>query len=124
MREEEMPSDRAPDSLVAAWQEQPTTGFRMVPSDFARKIRKDMRYSPREFWIFLVVFAALIIRSGVKLFAATDPVLQTGYVLWIVALVFFVGQMFVLRRRVRAVRFDILRTTAPSLAAARSYLTT
>jgi hypothetical protein len=119
-----MSSDRAPASLVSAWLEQPTSGFRMVPVDFAKKIRRDVRYAPWGFWIFLVFFAMLIIRGGVKLFAATDPVLRTGYVLSIVALVLFVGQMFVLRRRVRAVRFDILRTTAPSLAAARAYLTT
>lgn len=119
-----MSSDRAPASLVSAWLEQPTSGFRMVPVDFAKKIRRDVRYAPWGFWIFLVFFAMLIIRGGVKLFATTDPVLRTGYVLSIVALVLFVGQMFVLRRRVRAVRFDILRTTAPSLAAARAYLTT
>jgi hypothetical protein len=119
-----MSSDRAPDSLVSAWQEQPTSGFRMVPSDFARKIRKDVRYSRWVFWIALVFFAMLIIRSGVKLFAANDPVLQAGHVLSILALVVFVGQIFVLRRRVRAVRFDILRTTSPSLAAARAYLIT
>lgn len=119
-----MSSDRAPASLVSAWLEQPTSGFRMVPVDFAKKIRRDVRYAPWGFWIFLVFFAMLIIRGGVKLFAATDPVLRTGYVLSIVALVLFVGQMFVLRRRVQAVRFDILRTTAPSLAAARAYLTT
>jgi hypothetical protein len=122
MKEEEMPSDRAPDTLVSAWQQQPTSGFRMVPADFAKKIRKDVRYAPWGFWIFLVFFAVLIIRGGVKLFAATDPVLRTGYVLWIVTLAFFVGQTFVLHRRVRAVRSDILRTTSPSLAAARAYL--
>ena len=42
----------------------------------------------------------------------------------ILSVVFFIGQILVLRRRVRAVRFDILRTTSPSLAAARAYLVT
>jgi hypothetical protein len=119
-----MSSDRAPERLMSAWQEQPTSGFRMVPSDFARKVRADVRQSRWGFWIFLVFFAVLIIWGGVKLFSETDPVLQAGYVLWILTVVFFAGQMFVLRRRVRAVRFDVDRTTAPSLAAARAYLST
>lgn len=122
MTGEDMSTDRAPDNLVSAWQEQPTSGFRMVPSDFARKIRRDVRYSPLGFWIFLVIFAAMIIWGGANLLAETDPVRRVGHVWWILTCVFFVGQMFVLRRRVRAVRSDILRTTSPSLAAARVYL--
>jgi hypothetical protein len=118
-----MSSDRAPESLVSTWQQQPTSGFRMVPSDFARKIRKDVRYGPWGFWIFLVFLAVIVIWGGVNLFAETDPVRRVGHVLWMLTGVFFAGQMFVLRRRVRAVRFDILRTTSPSLAAARAYLT-
>lgn len=117
-----MSSDRAPESLVSTWQQQPTSGFRMVPSDFARKIRKDVRYAPWGFWIFLVFFAVIVIWGGVNLVAETDPVRRVGHVLWMLTGVFFAGQMFVLRRRVRAVRFDILRTTSPSLAAARAYL--
>jgi hypothetical protein len=122
MKEDEMSSDRAPDSLMSAWQAQQTTGFRMVPSDFARKIRKDVRYAPWGFWIFLVFFAVTIISTGAKLFAETDPVRRVGFMLAILTLVFFVGQILVLRRRVRAVRSDVLRTTSPSLAAARAYL--
>ena len=119
-----MSSDRAPDSLVSAWQDQPTSGFRMVPSDFARRIRKDVRQSRWGFWIGLVFLAVMIIWVGAALFAETDPIRRVGQVLAILALVVLVGQMFVLRRRIRAVRFDILRTTSPSLAAARAYLTT
>lgn len=119
-----MSSDRAPDSLVAAWQGQPTSGYRMVPSTFARKVRTDVRHSRWGFWIFLVLLAAMIVWAGAKLFAEVDPVRRVGHVLAILALVFFVSQMFVIRRRVQAVRSDILRTTAPSLAAARTYLTT
>jgi hypothetical protein len=117
-----MSSDRAPDRLVSTWQQQPTSGFRMVPSDFARKIRRDVRYAPWGFWIFLVFFAVIVIWGGVNLVGETDPVRRVGHVLWMLTGVFFAGQMFVLRRRVRAVRFDILRTTSPSLAAARAYL--
>jgi hypothetical protein len=119
-----MSSDRAPDSLVSAWQDQPTSGFRMVPTDFAKRIRTDMRQSRRGFWIFLVFLAAMIVWGGVNLSAETDAVRRVGHVLWILTIVLFAGQMFVLRRRVRAVRFDILRTTAPSLASARAYLNT
>lgn len=117
-----MPSDRAPDRLVTAWQQQPTSGFRMVPSDSAKKVRADLRHSRWGLWIFLVFFAVAIIWGGVNLFAETDPVRRVGHVLWILTCVVFTGQMFVLRRRVRAVRFDILRTTSPSLPAARAYL--
>lgn len=119
-----MSSDRAPDSLVSAWQQQPTSGFRMVPSDFARKIRRDVRASRWGFWVFLVFFAVVIIWGGANLFAETDPVRRVGHVLWILTGVVFTGQIFVLRRRVRAIRFNVDRTTAPSLAAARAYLIT
>ena len=119
-----MPSDRAPDSLMAAWQEQPTSGFRMVPSVFARKVRADVRQARWAFWIFLVLLGGMIIWAGVQLLAEVDLVRRIGHVLAILAVVVFVGQMFILRRRVRAVRSDVLRTTSPSLAAARAYLTT
>jgi len=119
-----MPSDRAPDSLVSAWQDQPTSGFRMVPSDFARKIRRDVGASRWGFRIFLAFFAGLIMWAGAKLFAETDPVLRVGHVVATLSVAFFVGQMLVLRRRIRAIRFDVGRTTAPSLAAARAYLIT
>jgi uncharacterized membrane protein len=122
VKEKEMSSDRAPDSLVSAWQEQPTTGFRMVPSDFARKLRRDLRWSRPAFGIWLVFFAVLAIVGGAKLFSATDPILQVGHSLSVLAVAFFVGQVLVLRRRVRAARFDVDRTTVPSLAAARKYL--
>jgi hypothetical protein len=124
MKEEAMSSDRAPDSLVSAWQGQPTSGFRMVPSDFARKVRADLRHSRWGFWIFLIVLAAMMIWAGANLLAEVDPVRRVGHVLAISAVVFFVSQMFVIRRRVRAVRSDVLRTTAPSLGAARTYLIT
>src|SRR3990167_6012169 len=119
-----MPSDRAPDSLVSAWQEQPTSGFRPVPADFAKKIRRDVRASRWGFWIFLALFAVMAIWSGANLLAEADPLRRVGHVLAILSVVFFIGQILVLRRRVRAVRFDILRTTSPSLAAARAYLVT
>lgn len=119
-----MSSDRAPDSLVSAWQGQPTSGFRMVPSDFARKVRTDLRHSRWGFWIFLGALSAMIVWAGAQLIAEVDPVRRVGHGLAIVALVLFISQMFVLRGRVRAVRSDVLRTTAPSLAAARTYLTT
>jgi hypothetical protein len=124
MKEKEMSSDRAPDSLVSAWQEQATTGFRMVPSDFARKVRRDVRWSRPAFWISLVLFALLIIVGGARLFSATDPVVRVGHFLSVLAVGFFAGQLFVLRQRVRAVRFDVGRMTVPSLAAARAYLNT
>lgn len=117
-----MSSDRAPDSLVSAWQQQPTSGFRLVPSKFARTVRTDVRHARWGFWIFLVFFAVAAIWGGVNLFSETDPIRRVGHVLWILTCAFFTGQMFVLRRHVRAVRFDILRTTSPSLAAARAYL--
>ena len=119
-----MPSDRAPDSLVSAWQEQPTSGFRPVPADFAKKIRRDVRASRWGFWIFLALFAVMAIWAGANLLAEADPLRRVGRVLAILSVVFFIGQILVLRRRVRAVRFDILRTTSPSLAAARAYLVT
>ncbi|OFW06582.1 MAG: hypothetical protein A3H96_13020 [Acidobacteria bacterium RIFCSPLOWO2_02_FULL_67_36] len=119
-----MPSDRAPDSLVSAWQEQPTSGFRPVPADFAKKIRRDVRASRWGFWIFLALFAVMAIWAGANLLAEADPLRRVGHVLAILSVVFFIGQILVLRRRVRAVRFDILRTTSPSLAAARAYLVT
>ena len=117
-----MPSDRAPDSLVSAWQEQPTSGFRMVPADFAREIRRDVGHSRWGFWIFLLFFAAVIVWGGVSLLAEVDPVRRVGHVVGILTAIFFAGQIFVLRRRVRAIRYDIVRTTSPSLAAARAYL--
>lgn len=119
-----MSSERAPERLTSAWLEQPTSGFRMVPADFAKKIRRDVRVSRWGFWIFLVFFAVMIIWGGANLVAETDLVRRVGHVLWILTAVVLVGQMFVLRRRVRAVRFDILRTTSPSLGAARTYLIT
>ena len=119
-----MSSDRAPDSLISAWQQQPTTGFRMVPADFARKVRGNVRWSRRGFPIALLFFALLIIWGGAELFSVTDPFQRVGYVLWVLVIVFFAGQMFVLRRRAQAARFDVDRTTAPSLASARAYLVT
>jgi hypothetical protein len=124
MKEDEMPSERAPDLLVSAWQEQQTSGFRMVPADFARKIRKDMGQGRWGFWIFQGLFAVMTAVAARKLFSETDPVRQVGHVAAILALVFFAGQVFILRRRIRALRFDVDRTIAPSLAAARAYLTT
>jgi hypothetical protein len=119
-----MSSDRAPDRLVSAWQDQPTSGFRMVPSDFARKIRRDVSRSRLASWIFLALLAGTIIWTGANLSGEADPVRRVGHVLAILAVVFFAGQILVLRQRVRAVRFNVDRTTAPSLAAARAYLTT
>jgi hypothetical protein len=124
MKENEMSSDRAPDSLVSAWQEQPTTGFRMVPSNFARKVRGNVRWSRRGFSIGLVFFAVMIIWGGASFFSENDPVSRVGYVLWVLAIGVFVGQTYVLRGRVQAARFDVDRTTAPSLASTRAYLVT
>jgi hypothetical protein len=119
-----MPSDRVPDNLMAAWQQQSTSGFRMVPSDFARHMRADVRRSRRGFKAFLLLFAIVFIVVVVSFVSATDWIVRAGHFLQIVTVVFFVGQMIILRERVRAVRFDVGRTTEPSLTAARAYLTT
>ncbi len=119
-----MSSDRAPESLVSAWQQQPTSGFRMVPSDFARNMRADARKSRRQFGIGLVLSTLLTLWSGAVLFAEDDPILRVGAALTMLALVFSAAQIVVHIRRVRAVRFDVDRTSAPSLASARAYLRT
>ena len=117
-----MSSDHAPEALLAAWRGQPTSGFRLVPSDLAKQIRRDVRWARPAFGLSLVFFAVMIIWGGAELISVADPIQRIGYVLWVLAVGFFVGQMFVLRRRVQAVRFDVDRTTAPSLPSARSYL--
>jgi hypothetical protein len=119
-----MPSERAPDSLVSAWQQQSTSGFRMVPADFARKMRADVRWSRRGFAAYLLLFVVLFIVAGVSFVSETDWIVRVGHLLQVVTVVFFAGQMVILRERVRAVRFDVGRTTAPSLTAARAYLIT
>jgi hypothetical protein len=124
MKEEEMSSDRAPDSLVSAWQQQPTSGFRMVPSDVARKIRKDVRWSRRGFGIGLGFFALVFVLFGYLWASQPDPVRRLAHVVQVASLVFFVGQFVVHRQRVRAARFDVDRTTVPSMASARAYLET
>lgn len=119
-----MSSDRAPDSLVSAWQEQPTSGFRMVPSDVARKIRADARLSRRALGIGIAVFAAVFVVFGTMMVSQPDPVRRFAHVVQLLGIAFFVGQFIVHRRRVRAARFDVDRTTVPSLTSARAYLET
>jgi hypothetical protein len=124
MKEEDMSSDRALDDLVSAWQQQPTSGFRLVPSDVARKIRSDVRHSRWGFWIFLVFFAVAFVLFGALWASQPDPIRRLAHVVELVCIVFFVGQIVVHRQRVRAARFDVDRTTVPSLASARAYLET
>lgn len=119
-----MSTDRAPERLVSAWQEQPTTGFRMVPSDFAKKIRTDARWSRRGFGIGLVFFVLVFVLFANLWASQPDPIRRLAHVVQLAALVFLVGQFVVHRQRVRAVRFDVDRTTIPSLASARAYLET
>jgi hypothetical protein len=124
MREEEMSSDRAPDSLVSAWQQQPASGFHMVPSDLAGRIRADARQSRRGFWIGLAFLALTFILFGFLLITQPDPIRKLAHIVQVAGIVFFVWQRAAHRRRVRAVRFDADRTTMPSLTSARAYLET
>jgi hypothetical protein len=124
MKEEEMSSERAPDNLISAWQQQPAKGFRMVPSDFANRIRADARWSRRGFGIGLGFFAVVFVLLGTLWAWQPDPVRRLAHVFQLAAIVFFAGQFVAHRQRVRAARFDVDRTTVPSLASARAYLET
>jgi hypothetical protein len=119
-----MSSDRAPDSVVFVWQGQPTNGFRLVPSDFARRIHADARWARRWFIVGLGFFASMFVMLATLVLSQSDPIRRLAHVVELVAVAFFVGQFVVHRRRVRAARFDVDRTTVPSLASARVYLAT
>jgi hypothetical protein len=124
MKEGEMSSERASDSLVAAWQQQAASGFRMVPSDVAKKIRGDARWSRRGFGIGLGFLALAFILFGTLWASQPDPVRRLAHIVQLAGIVFFVGQLVVHRQRVRAARFDVDRMTVPSLTSARTYLET
>jgi len=96
----------------------------MVPADFAKQIRADARQSRWGFWIFLGFFALAFVLFGYLWASQPDPVRRLAHVVQLACLVFFAGQFVVHRQRVRAARFDIDRTTVPSLASARAYLET
>ena len=119
-----MSSDHSLDSLLAAWQRQPASGFRMVPSDVAGKIRADARQSRRGFILYLGFLALVFILFGYFLITQPDPIRKLAHIVQLAGIVLFVGQLFAHMRRVRAVRFDTDRTTRPSLTSARSYLET
>lgn len=119
-----MSADSAPESLVAAWQRQTTSGFRMVPSDFAGRIRADARRARRGFSIAAVFFVVLFILFGTLLSSQPDPMRRFAHVVQLAGVVFFAGQFVIYWQRVRAARFDVDRTTAPSLSSARRYLET
>ncbi len=119
-----MSSDRAPASLVSAWQQQQSSGFRMVPSEFARHVRADVRTTRRWIGRGVVISAFLILWSGGLLLSEDDPLLLLGALLTLLALAFSVAQIGAHSRRVRTARFDADRTSVPSLAYARAYLST
>ena len=97
-----MSSDRAPDSLVSAWQQQPASGFRIVPSVVAGKIRKDARWSRRGFGIGLVFFAFAFVLFGALWTSQPDPIRRLAHVVQLVGIAVLVGQIVVHRQRVRA----------------------
>jgi uncharacterized membrane protein YhaH (DUF805 family) len=117
-----MSSDRAPESLVSLWQDQPTSGFKMVPADFAKRMRKEVRNWRRSMWGGVTLFAFAALTSGWGLYQETDAMERLGLLLTMLVFVFFTGQILVHIRRLRAARFSVDRTTAPSLASARTYL--
>lgn len=119
-----MSSDGAPDSLVSAWQQQQSSGFRLVPADFARNVRADVRKSRRWLGICLALCAFLVLWSGAMTIAEVDPIMRLGAVLTIAGLLFSAAQIGIHLRRVRAARFAVDRASVPSLAYARAYLTT
>jgi hypothetical protein len=119
-----MSADRTPETLTSVWLQQPTSGFRMVPSDFANRLRREVRSFRGWLAVGLLTIAVMAVLSGFKLVVEADPLRRAGLVLIGLAAGFFLAQVVVHLRRVRAVRFDAGRTTVPSLAAARAYLET
>ena len=117
-----MSVDRAPEGLVNAWQQQTAGGFRLVPSDVAGMIRADVRRARRWFTIGAVFFVVAFILFGTLLSSQTDPMRRFAHVVMFAGIVFFAAQFVILWQRVRAARFDVDRTTAPSLSSARRYL--
>ena len=117
-----MSSDRALESLLAAWQQQTATGFRMVPAQLARRIRADARQSRRGFALGVLFLVSVFVLFGALLARQPDPIRRTAHLVELASMVFIAGQLAVQRRRVLDARFDVDRTTVPSVTSARAYL--
>lgn len=117
-----MSSEQALERLITVWREQSTDGFKMVPADFAKRMRKEVRHWRRSTWGGVALFAAAAMFSGWQLFWEPDPLERLGLLLMALVFLFFTAQIVVHVRRLRAARFSVDRTTAPSLTSARAYL--
>jgi hypothetical protein len=118
-----MSREQTPEDVVAAWKDQPTTGFRLSNAELMKRIRTDQRRQRRGLvaTVGLIVFCVAWF-AGILVIEETDTVRRIGLLATVGGLAYTAWQLIVHFRRVHAARIDADRTTADSVTAMRAYL--